>query len=216
MRPLGPVRPWLPFAGTSTALLTWRTVVVPALPEAPALRAAANVAAVAVLLAAARRGGLSWTELGLDRQRARAGVREGAAALGVATAAYGGALAVPALRAALAGAAAEVPLGEVVLRAGVLIPLGTVLSEELAFRGVLHAGARRVLAPAPAVVAASAVFGLWHVGPPPVVAATGLGGLVLGWLRHRTGSVLAPVGLHLGTNGAGLVAAAAAARLPRG
>lgn len=64
----------------------------------------------------------------------------------------------------------------------------------------------------------SVVFGLWHIGstlPPAkagvspvlqgaalagVVVVTGKGGAVLGWLRQRSGSLLAPIGLHLGTN----------------
>ncbi len=126
----------------------------------------------------------------------------------------------PASRAALAGAGAGLSVGEVVLRAGVLIPLGTVLCEEVAFRGVLHALALRVLRPGPAVGVGSIVFALWHVRPAEgapsagVLVVTAVGGLVLGALRHRTGSLLAPAGLHLGTNAAGLVAAAVAARLP--
>jgi membrane protease YdiL (CAAX protease family) len=47
-----------------------------------------------------------------------------------------------------------------------------------------------------------------------VLVVTAVGGVLLGVLRERTGSVLAPMGLHLGTNAAGLVAAAVAARLP--
>jgi uncharacterized protein len=210
------VRRWLPFAGTSAALLAWRRLAVPALPAAPAVRTAAGLAAVSVLLGAARRGGLSGAELGLARRAAAGGAREGGAALGLVTAGYVGALAVPAARRRLADAGAGTPVPEVALRAIVLIPLGTVLCEEVAFRGVLHALARRATSPLPAVLAGSAVFGLWHPGPVPVVGATALGGAVLGWLRHRTGSVLAPGGLHLGTNSAGLVAAAVAARLPRG
>ena len=42
------------------------------------------------------------------------------------------------------------------------------------------------------------------------LVVTVLGGFALGWLRHRTGSVLAPIGLHLGTNAVGLVAAGVA------
>lgn len=118
--------------------------------------------------------------------------------------------------------------GSLLLRGLVLIPLGTVLAEELAFRGVLHGRSVRSL-PVRAALGVSAVaFGLWHLtvalGPsaiplPPtlqwtsalaVLAVTVAGGLALGWLRHRTGSVLAPIGLHLGTNAVGLVAAGVA------
>ena len=37
-----------------------------------------------------------------------------------------------------------------------------------------------------------------------------LGGVVFAWLRLRSGSLLAPMGLHLATNSIGLLAAAAA------
>jgi membrane protease YdiL (CAAX protease family) len=118
--------------------------------------------------------------------------------------------------------------GTQLLRGLVLIPFGTVLAEELAFRGVLQGHSARSL-PVRAALGVSAVaFGLWHLtvafGPsavplPPtlqwtsaltVLAVTIAGGLTLGWLRHRTGSVLAPIGLHLGTNAVGLVAAGVA------
>ena len=232
--PRGPVRPWLPLAATSAALLTWRNVVVPALPPVPAVRAAANLAATAVLLVAARRGGMTWRLLGLSRGDAGAGARWGGAAFTVVAVGYGVALAVPALRDVLAGAAPDEAIGTTVLRVVLLVPVGTVLCEEFAFRAVLHGLALRVLPPGTAVGVVSAVFGLWHVGSasvPPgspgsptgevvpvigVVLGTALGGLVFGWLRHRSGSLLAPIGLHLGTNGLGLLASTAAARLTAG
>ena len=234
MTPAGPVRRWLPLAATSAALLTWSNVVVPALPPTPAVRAAANLAASAVLLVAARRGGMTWPDLGLGRRDAGVGARWGGAAFTVVAVGYGVALAVPALRHVLAGAAPGETTGTTVLRVALLVPLGTVLCEELAFRGVLHTLALRVLPPGTAVAVVSAVFGLWHVGsaqvpagspgPPTgevvpvlgVVVLTTIGGLVFGWLRHRSGSLLAPMGLHLGTNSLGLVASAAAARLTGG
>src|SRR6202008_165875 len=45
------------------------------------------------------------------------------------------------------------------------IPLGTVAWEETAFRGVLAAALRRVLAEPAATAVASAVFGIWHIRP---------------------------------------------------
>lgn len=220
------LRRWLPVTATSAALLTWSTVVVPSLPPEPIGRAAANVAAAAVLVTVVRRGGVTWSELGLDRGAAGAGARWGGAALALTAAGYGVALAVPPLRELLAGAASGEPAGTILLRVAVLVPLGTVLSEELAFRGVLLALAGRVLPPRSAVALGAAVFGLWHIrsaqvpgsgaGVIGVVVLTTIGGLLFGWLRHRSGSLLAPMGLHLGINGAGLAATAAAARLTGG
>lgn len=135
-------------------------------------------------------------------------------------------LTLPAGRAVLATApGSELGAGELALRVLVLIPLGTVVCEEIAFRGVLLALALRLFPPMPANLFTAVVFGLWHLAGAaktvsPVlpsgasvlgtVAVTGAGGLVFGWLRLRSGSVLAPMGLHLGTNGAGLLAAALA------
>ena len=41
------------------------------------------------------------------------------------------------------------------------------------------------------------------------VAATAVAGLVFTWLRRRSGSLLAPIGLHWATNGLGVLVAAA-------
>jgi membrane protease YdiL (CAAX protease family) len=124
--------------------------------------------------------------------------------------------------------------GEIAARVLVRIPVGTVLWEEVAFRGVLLAALLRVTSPRAAVVTSSAVFGLWHVrptvgavaandlpgGPVALAAAVALGclataaaGVLFVALRQRSGSLLAPVLLHLATNTLGLLAAAAAHRL---
>lgn len=215
----------VPLVVTALGLLAWSNLLVPALPADPVLRAVVNVAGVAGLLVAARCGGLSWHELGFGRDSWGAGARWGAAALVLVIAGYAAVLAAaPTVLAnpQLAGSSAAALL----LRGLVLIPMGTVLAEEVAFRGVLHAPAVRALSVRAAVAVTSVVFGLWHlvtalgpsaspvaVGWPSVaavLAVTAVGGAAFGWLRHRTGSVLAPMGLHLGTNAVGLVAAAIA------
>jgi uncharacterized protein len=224
-------RPWWPLVVTSGGLLAWGDLVVPALPPTTGVRTAANLGATAVLVLVARSAGLTWAELGMSRSTWRAGLRWGAAALGVATAGYLVALTIPAGHAALArSAVGGLTTGELTLRALVLIPLGTVLCEEVAFRGVLLAVALRHLPVRPASALASLVFGLWHVtgalnsaepaDAPFLVGAsvagtvlvTTLGGAVFTLLRLRSGSLLAPIGLHLGTNTAGLLAAVAASR----
>jgi membrane protease YdiL (CAAX protease family) len=102
-----------------------------------------------------------------------------------------------------------------VFRALVRIPLGTVVLEEVAFRGVLPA----LMSP----VAASGLFGLWHVLPtaralrvngvarsPWIIAAavsvTAVAGHVLWGLRVATGSLLAPALVHAAANGGAVVA----------
>lgn len=227
MRRAARLRRWLPLAGTSAALLAWSNLLLPALPPSTAGRAAANVAAVSILVLAARTGGVSWTELGLGRMTWGSGARWGSTVLALAATAYGVLLAVPAWRLLLANPAAETTTAaDLALRALVFIPLGTVLSEEVAFRGVLLALACRVLSPGAAVAVTAVVFGLWHVASARlpatlgtsalaavagVVVATSAGGLLLGWLRVRSGSLLAPIGAHLGSNSLGLLAARIAA-----
>jgi membrane protease YdiL (CAAX protease family) len=103
----------------------------------------------------------------------------------------------------------------------VRIPVGTVAWEEIAFRGVLQAALRRVLAEPAATAVGSAVFGLWHIRPTAealavnrlaagrgarvaavagVVAGTAGAGAVLALLRKRSGSLAEPVLLHLAAN----------------
>lgn len=212
----------LPLAATSGVLLAWSNLVVPRLPTAAAARVAANLGATGVLVLGARSAGVNAGDLGMSRSTWRAGSRWGAGALALSTAGYLVALAVPAGRTALAGSApADGTAREVAARVLLLIPLGTVLCEEVAFRGVLPALATRQLSPHAAHALTALVFGLWHVGTARrdarpgasvagTVAVTGLGGALLGWLRARSGSLLAPMGLHLGTNSAGLLAAVAA------
>ncbi|MEJ2886336.1 CPBP family intramembrane glutamic endopeptidase [Actinomycetospora aeridis] len=216
-----------PPAVIAVLLLTWSNLALPALPADPVLKAVFNVGGVAAMVTVARLLGLTWADLGIGRGTWAAGLRWGGAAIGVAVLGYGAVLVVaPEMleNPQLAGASP----GALLLRGLVLIPLGTVLAEELAFRGVLQGHSVRSLSARVALSTTAVAFGLWHLtvamGPsavplPPtlqwtsalaVIAVTVLGGFALGWLRHRTGSVLAPIGLHLGTNAVGLVAAGVA------
>jgi CAAX protease family protein len=216
-----------PPAVVAVLLLAWSNLVLPALPADAVLKALFNLGGVAAMVTVARLLGLTWADLGIGRGTWGAGLRWGGAAIAVAVLGYGAVLvAAPELleNPQLAGASPDALL----LRGLVLIPLGTVLAEELAFRGVLQGHSVRSLSARVALSVTAVAFGLWHLtvamGPsavplPPtlqwtsaltVLAVTVVGGLALGWLRHRTGSVLAPIGLHLGTNAVGLVAAGVA------
>ncbi|MGW6949762.1 CPBP family intramembrane glutamic endopeptidase [Streptomyces xanthophaeus] len=119
--------------------------------------------------------------------------------------------------------------GEVMLRVFVLVPVGTVLVEEIAFRGVLYGLVRRAGGAVRATVVSSLLFGLWHVLPSlhlatakpavnSVVGDSGLGavlavlgavlftaaaGVLFCELRRRSGSLLAPMGLHWAVNAFG-------------
>jgi membrane protease YdiL (CAAX protease family) len=114
----------------------------------------------------------------------------------------------------------------------VRIPAGTVLLEELAFRGALPAVLRRWFRPWPADLAASLLFGLWHVlpawnvatanpvardlldgpGARPIavtaaVMSTTAVGLAFCWLRRRGDSLAVPLGAHTAANSTGYLLA---------
>ncbi|MGY1722159.1 CPBP family intramembrane glutamic endopeptidase [Blastococcus sp. SYSU DS0533] len=224
------------FAAAVVVLLgAWNNVVITRAPGYPQSYVAVNLAATALLVAAARSVGITWHELGLGRRRAGAGLRWGGVCAAVVAAGYAAALAVPATRPLLADARlAGAGPGEVAHQALVRIPLGTVVWEEVAFRGVLLAALLRLVGPRAAVAVHAPLFGIWHVRPTLSAAtantvADGSGGLLLAvllgciltaaagalfaWLRLRSGSLLAPVLLHLATNSLGALAAAAAHRL---
>ena len=112
-------------------------------------------------LAAAAASGLTPADLGLRRDRLRSGLRLSSAAAAPVVAAFGLAALTPATRPLLndqriAGLDRRQLAYHVLLR----IPVGTVAWEEIAFRGVLQAALRRVLAePAATAVAAGTAGG---------------------------------------------------------
>ena len=189
---------------------------------------AVNALAAVVMLVAATASGLTADDLGLRRDRLRAGLRLGSAAAAPVVAAFGLAALTPATRPLLNDQRIAI-LNRRQLAYHVLlrIPVGTVAWEEIAFRGVLQAALRRVLAEPTATAVGSAVFGLWHIRPTAealavnrlatargaritavfaVAAGTAGAGALLSLLRDRSGSLAAPVLLHLAANCAGPLA----------
>jgi membrane protease YdiL (CAAX protease family) len=181
------------------------------------------------LLASARLVGLTWSELGLSRQRLRSGCRWGLGAIGVAAVVYTVGVLLPPVRPAFQDVRYHVPLPQALHAAFVVIPLGTVLLEELAFRSVLWGALARHCRPWQVLVTTSGLFGLWHILPSlqvgdtnrgvseavggggsalvvvGTVALTTIGGLVFGELRRRSGSVVASAGAHWATNALGIL-----------
>jgi membrane protease YdiL (CAAX protease family) len=171
----------------------------------------------------------------VGRRRLPVGLRWGGACFGLVAVGCATALAVPALRPLLTDARVGGMDGaEIAYQVLVRVPFGTVLWEEVAFRGVLLAALTRLISLPAATAASSAVFGIWHIRPTlsglaandlvdgPVVTGaavllacvgTAAAGVLLTGLRLRSGSLLAPVLLHLATNSLGTLAAAAAPRL---
>jgi membrane protease YdiL (CAAX protease family) len=191
-------------------------------------------AGAAGLLAVGRWAGLTWQELGLGSGTWRRGLVWALVAIGAVAVVFAAGAALPATRGALRDARYQLGWGHALLTAFVLIPVGTVLFEEVAFRGVLWGLLQRGHGTWTATVVSSALFGLWHVLPSLGLATsnqaiggtvgtgtsgevlsvlgtvlfTGLAGVVFCELRRRSGSLLAPAGLHWATNALGVLAAA--------
>ena len=124
---------------------------------------------------------------------------------------------------------ADIAGSEIVYQVGLRIPFITALAEELLFRAVLLAILLQLLSVRWAVVAAAVVFGLWHVlttigdldgneateslnaiaqagSVAGVVVATAVAGLLFGWLRVHSGSIVAPWFAHIAFNAGTFVA----------
>lgn len=191
------------------------------------------IAAVALILLA-RHAGLSFDELGLGRRHVRRGLVFAAVEIALVIAVYLVAAAIPATREAFHDQRYQLSLGAAAVTAFIVIPLSTVIPEEIAFRGVLLGLFNRRARPLVAAAASSGLFGLWHVLPslrlstvnPAVSAVVGTGwagallgvvgavlftsaaGMVFCELRRRSGSLLAPIGLHWAVNGLGVLMSA--------
>jgi uncharacterized protein len=198
-----------------------------------------SVLAAAALVVLARHSGLTWTQLGLSRERLRPGLAWGLGAVAAVGAVYAVGLLLPATRALFLDSRYHLGTPQALLTAFVVIPLGTVLLEELAFRSVLWGVLRRHMRPWRVLLVSSLLFGMWHVVPalgatgrggltavlPDVgiptavlivlgtVAFTAVGGVVAGELRRRSGSVLASAGMHWATNALGVLFALGAWQL---
>jgi membrane protease YdiL (CAAX protease family) len=225
------------FAAAACVVLAWYNNVAGRQPWQRRWYPAVNACAAGAALAAAAASGLTVDDLGLRPGRLRAGVTLGATAAAPVAAVLGAAALTPATRPLLrdkrvTGLTARELGYHVLLR----IPVGTVLWEEIAFRGVLYAALRRVLAEPAATVTAGAVFGIWHIRPTSealsvnqlaarpaariaaltaVTAGTAAAGALLSVLRGRSGSLAAPVLVHLAANCTGALAGAVASRLAR-
>jgi membrane protease YdiL (CAAX protease family) len=84
---------------------------------------------------------------------------------------------------------------------GVLVSAAAVpaIFEEIAFRGVIQTGMERVMAPREALIVQAAMFSVLHLLPAVFVSHFVIG-LVLGFLRRRTGSIYPGMLVHAAWN----------------
>jgi membrane protease YdiL (CAAX protease family) len=187
------------------------------------------------LIAIARLAGLEWQDLGLGAGTWRRGATWAGIEIAVVAVVFALGAALPLTRNAFHDSRYHVSWPHALLTAFVLIPVGTVLLEEVAFRGVLWGLLRSTRGTTIATIVSSLLFGLWHVLPSlslnsdnaevgnavgtgqsgelvtvlSTVLFTALSGVLFCELRRRSGSLLAPAGLHWATNALGVLASAA-------
>jgi membrane protease YdiL (CAAX protease family) len=187
--------------GLAAALLGW-SFVAPRVRWHPIPNASLGTALIAI----------TRSPLGLRPPALWSGVRYGltagaAAALGVAAI-----IALPPVRRAMAQRDLPQHPGRWLL---VSIPIGTVWPEEGAYRATLGTVAEDAFGPTRGRLLQAAAFGLWHIvdaritGQPVIgtVLLTGVAGWFFGWLHARSGSVVAPMLVHLAVNEAAGLAA---------
>ena len=185
-----------------------------------------------LLTVTAVRFGMSSAELGLSRSTIGRGLLWGLGAFAVVLIVIVVAALIPATSEFLNDSRADVSASRLLFELIVGIGLGTVLPEELIFRGVLLGSAVKKWGTRVGMVAASLVFGLWHIFPTlstaggneqfaqadsstlgkislmvGAVFATTVAGLIFSWLRLRSQSLVAPMIAHLSTNGVALTVA---------
>jgi uncharacterized protein len=189
----------------AAALVGW-SFVSPRLSPVLRVTLQAGVGALLVLVTRA--------PLGLRPPRLWAGVRLGSAAGAAAASAIAATTAVPLVRASMAVREPPVSVpGWLVLH----IPVGTVWAEEAAFRAALAGVGSHAFGRPGGRLLQAAAFGLSHVpdaratGAPvgATVLVTGIAGWAFGWLADRSGSLAAPMLVHLAINEAGAIAALA-------
>jgi membrane protease YdiL (CAAX protease family) len=190
--------------------------------------------AAGVLLLIGRAAGLTWADMGLGRHTLVRGLLYAGVSAAAVAVFYAVAVSIPFARAAFRDTRYRLSLTSALFTTFVAIPLATVIFEECAFRGVLWGLLERERGVATATVVSAMLFGLWHVLPAlglartntavhgarapsrsrllvtvlATVAFTTVAGLLFAELRRRSGSLVAPMGLHWATNGFGVLAAA--------
>ncbi len=191
-----------------------------------------NLGILGVAIAIARHAGTTWTDLGMRSDRLGRGFAVGAIVMGAIGIGMAIGVAIPATRELFMDErVTDSTTAEVLVQALIRIPLVTAFYEEALFRGVLFGMFVRRWSPLWAGLAASAVYGLWHILPTLdtlqtnpagdlfsgvlgiAVAAIGsvVGTMAVGlaflWLRLRANSVVAPTLAHIATNSFALLAA---------
>jgi uncharacterized protein len=155
---------------------------------------------------------IARSPLGLRPPALWSGMRYGVAAGAVAALGVAAVTALPPVRSAMAQRELPEHTGRWLLLS---IPIGTVWPEEAAYRATLGTVAEEAFGPTRGRLLQAAAFGLWHIvdaritGQPVLrtVLVTGVAGWFFGWLKARSGSLAAPMLVHLAVNETAALAA---------
>ena len=189
-----------------------------------------NLAVLGIALLLARGGGTTWDAMGMSADRLRRGAAVGSLIGVVIVGLFIAAVMFPAAREAFRDdRIIEGSIGLSLYHAVFRVPIGTAIYEEVLFRGIVFGMLARRTSPLVAALWSSVLFGLWHVLPAldavetnpigdafggawePVVAAvvsTFLAGMVFVWIRLYSGSIIAPIIVHMATNSTAIIASA--------
>ncbi len=215
-------------------LVMHRWTGLPRLPGTPGLSDLVPAVVVSILLLGVLRwAGGTRADVGLAPGTLARGTRWALVLIGLVAVVYLAGALLPATRTLFEDRRYDgMDGGELVMRVLLLVPVGTVLVEEIAFRGVLYGLVLRARGAVWATTVSSLLFGLWHVLPSlhlatakPALASvfgesavggalaaaaavlfTAAAGVLFCELRRRSGSLLAPMGLHWAVNAFGYVA----------
>jgi membrane protease YdiL (CAAX protease family) len=189
-----------------------------------------NLTVLGVALLLARGAGTTWDAMGMSADRLRRGAAVGGLIGIVIVALFFAAVMLPAAREAFRDdRIIEGSIGLSLYHALFRVPIGTALYEEVLFRGIVFGMLARRTSALAAALWSSLLFGVWHVLPAleaietnpigdafggswePVVAAvisTFVAGLVFVWIRLYSGSIIAPIIVHVASNSTAIVASA--------
>jgi len=78
----------------------------------------------------------------------------------------------------------------------IAVAIVTPIAEELMFRGYVLDSIRRIHGDWPAIIGSAILFGLVHINP-FLVGQAFIGGVIYGWIRIRTGSLLPSIACHM-------------------
>ena len=188
-----------------------------------------NLAVLGLALLLARRAGTTWVAMGMSTERLRRGAAVGGLIGIVIVAFFFAAVMFPAVREAFRDdRIVEGSIGLSLYHALFRVPIGTALYEEVLFRGIVFGMLARRTSALAAALWSSLLFGVWHVLPAldaietnpigdafggswePVAAAvisTFVAGLVFVWIRLYSGSIVAPIIVHIASNSTAILAA---------